>query len=287
LRSRKLVEKYAELMEKLKKQEETLKLRMKKVKHKIAVISGKGGVGKSVVTANIALAFAKKGYKVGILDADLHGPSIPKILGVRGNKLEVNSSGILPVTGPLNAKIMSIDFLLPKDETPVIWRGPLKMNAIKQFLSEVSWGELDVLFIDLPPGTGDEPLSVIKLLPEMDGVIVVTIPSEVSQLIVKKSIEFAKELNIPVIGVIENMSGFTCPNCGFQIDLFKSGGGEKIAKELNVPFLGKIPFDIELSQSSDEGQPLIMKNSKSKALKSFINIVNKIEEFFKGKSNVS
>lgn len=274
-------------MEKLKKQKETLKLRMKKIKHKVAVISGKGGVGKSFVTGNIALIFAKKGYKVGILDADLHGPSIPKILGVRGNKLEADSSGILPVLGPLNVKIVSIDFLLPKDETPVIWRGPLKMNAIRQFLSEVAWGELDVLFIDLPPGTGDEPLNIIKLLPEMNGVIVVTIPSELSQLIVKKSIEFAKELNISVIGVIENMSGFTCPNCGFQIDLFKSGGGEKIAKELNVPFLGRIPLDVEVTQSSDEGKPLIMKNLNSKALKSLINIANKIEESLKEKTNVS
>lgn len=282
-----MVEKYFEAMEKLKKQEEMLKARMKKVKHKIAVISGKGGVGKSIVTANIALSFAKKGYKVGILDADLHGPSIPKILGVRGNTLEASSLGILPVTGPLNIKIVSIDFLLPKDETPVIWRGPLKMNAIRQFLSEVAWGDLDILFIDLPPGTGDEPLSVIKLIPDMDGVIVVTIPSEVSQLVVKKSIEFAKELNIPIIGVIENMSGFICPKCGSQINLFSIGGGEKIAKELNIPFLGGIPLDIELSQSADEGQPFITRKSNSKALKSFIAITNKVEKFLKGKSNVS
>ncbi|MBS7658377.1 Mrp/NBP35 family ATP-binding protein [Candidatus Bathyarchaeota archaeon] len=274
-------------MEKLKKQEEMLKKRMKKVKHKVAVISGKGGVGKSIVTANIALSFAKKGYKIGILDADFHGPSIPKILGVRGSKLEASPLGILPVTGPLNIKIVSIDFLLPKDETPVVWRGPLKMNAIRQFLSEVAWGDLDILFIDLPPGTGDEPLSVIKLIPEMSGVVVVTTPSEVSQLVVKKSIEFAKELSIPVIGVIENMSGFACPNCGFQINLFNVGGGEKIAKELNVPFLGKIPLDIELSQSADEGAPLIIKKSNSKVLKSFFNITNKVEKFLKGDSNVS
>ncbi|MEM3553229.1 MAG: Mrp/NBP35 family ATP-binding protein [Candidatus Bathyarchaeia archaeon] len=282
-----MVEKYLEAMEKLKKQEEMLKKRMKKVKHKVAVISGKGGVGKSIVTANIALSFAKKGYKIGILDADFHGPSIPKILGVRGSKLEASPLGILPVTGPLNIKIVSIDFLLPKDETPVVWRGPLKMNAIRQFLSEVAWGDLDILFIDLPPGTGDEPLSVIKLIPEMSGVVVVTTPSEVSQLVVKKSIEFAKELSIPVIGVIENMSGFACPNCGFQINLFNVGGGEKIAKELNVPFLGKIPLDIELSQSADEGTPLIMKKSNSKVLKSFFNITNKVEKFLKGDSNVS
>ncbi|MEM1587628.1 MAG: Mrp/NBP35 family ATP-binding protein [Candidatus Bathyarchaeia archaeon] len=282
-----MVEKYLEAMEKLKKQEEMLKKRMKKVKHKVAVISGKGGVGKSIVTANIALSFAKKGYKIGILDADFHGPSIPKILGVRGSKLEASPLGILPVTGPLNIKIVSIDFLLPKDETPVVWRGPLKMNAIRQFLSEVAWGDLDILFIDLPPGTGDEPLSVIKLIPEMSGVVVVTTPSEVSQLVVKKSIEFAKELSIPVIGVIENMSGFACPNCGFQINLFNVGGGEKIAKELNVPFLGKIPLDIELSQSADEGTPLIIKKSNSKVLKSFFNITNKVEKFLKGDSNVS
>jgi ATP-binding protein involved in chromosome partitioning len=282
-----LVEKYFEAMEKLRKQDEMIKTRMKKIKHKIAVISGKGGVGKSIVTANIALAFAKKGYNIGILDADFHGPSIPKILGIRGNMLKASSSGILPVTGPLNIKIVSIDFLLPKDETPVIWRGPLKINAIRQFLSEVAWGDLDILFIDLPPGTGDEPLSLIKFIPEMDGVIVVTIPSEISQLVVKKSIKFAKELNIPIIGIVENMSGFTCPNCGFQINLFNAGGGRKIAEELNVPFLGEIPLDVELSKSADEGQPLIIKDSTSKTLKSFITIANKVEEFLKGKSNVS
>ncbi|RLI40438.1 ATP-binding protein, partial [Candidatus Bathyarchaeota archaeon] len=166
---------------------------MSKVKHKIAVISGKGGVGKSVVTANLAVAFALNGRegRVGILDADIHGPCIPKIIGLKGTRLQAGPPGIFPASGPLGIKVVSMDFLLPEQETPVIWRGPLKYQAIRQFLSDIVWGELDYLFIDLPPGTGDEPLSVMQLLPDMDGVVIVTIPSEVSQGVVKKAVSFA------------------------------------------------------------------------------------------------
>lgn len=264
---------------------ESLKLKMTKIKHKIAIISGKGGVGKSTVTVNLAMAFATHGYvnSVGVLDADITGPCIPKILGVKGQKLQVGPPGIFPAAGPLGIKVVSMDFLLPSDETPVIWRGPLKMRAIQQFLSDIAWGELDFLFIDLPPGTGDEPLSVMQLLPEMDGVVIVTIPSEVSQIVVKKAVTFAKQLNIPVIGIIENMSGFICPKCAEQVDIFKAGGGQKIAEDLAVPYLGKIPIDPEICRDSDKGSPFIIEHPNSPASKAFMEIVKVVEKFLKNR----
>ena len=268
-------------MKKVSEQEKRLRDRMKNVEHKIAVISGKGGVGKTVVTVNLATASALKGYRVGILDADIHGPSIPKMLGLHGQRLQAGPPGIFPVMGPMNVKVVSMDFLLPSDESPVIWRGPLKMSAIRQFLADVVWGDLDFLFIDLPPGTGDEPLSVMQLLPEMDGSIIVTIPSEVSQIVVKKAVMFSRELKVPVIGVIENMSSFICPNCGAEIDIFRSGGGEKIAKDLSVPFLGKIPIDPKICEASDEGIPFVVKYPDSRSAKSFMEIVEKVEAFVK------
>ncbi|HDM88465.1 MAG TPA: ATP-binding protein, partial [Candidatus Bathyarchaeota archaeon] len=238
---------------------------MSKVKHKIAVISGKGGVGKSVVTANLAVAFALNGRegRIGILDADIHGPCIPKIIGLKGTRLQAGPPGIFPASGPLGIKVVSMDFLLPEQETPVIWRGPLKYQAIRQFLSDIVWGELDYLFIDLPPGTGDEPLSVMQLLPDMDGVVIVTIPSEVSQGVVKKAVSFARQLKTRILGVIENMSGFICPNCGAEINIFKVGGGEKIANEMGIPFLGRIPIDPKICEDSDEGTPFILKHRDS------------------------
>ncbi|MBS7615018.1 Mrp/NBP35 family ATP-binding protein [Candidatus Bathyarchaeota archaeon] len=259
---------------------------MDKVKHKIAVISGKGGVGKTMVTVNLAIAFAKHGIasRIGILDADIHGPCVPKMLGIKGQMLKAGPPGAFPVTGPLGVKVVSMDFLLPNQESPVIWRGPLKMTAIRQFLSDIVWGELDFLFIDLPPGTGDEPLSVMQLLPEMDGVVIVTIPSEVSQDVVKKAVTFARMLNVPVIGIIENMSSFVCPNCGAQIDIFKVGGGEKISKDLEVPFLGKIPIDPRICEDSDKGIPFVVEDVNSPATKAFMTIVEKIEDFLNEKA---
>ena len=235
---------------------------MKKIKHKIAVISGKGGVGKSVTAVNLAIAFAMKGHedRVGLLDADLHGPCVPKMLGMEKEKLKVGPIGALPAVGPLGIKVASMAFVLEGKEVPVIWRGPLKMRAIQQFLSEIVWGELDFLFIDLPPGTGDEPLSVLKLLPEMDGVVIVTIPSEVSQDVVGKAITFSRQLNVPIIGVVENMSGFVCPDCGKETDIFKIGGGEKVAKDYGVPFLGKIPLDPRICEASDLGHPFVVEH---------------------------
>jgi ATP-binding protein involved in chromosome partitioning len=259
------------------------KARMNKIKHKIAVISGKGGVGKSTITVNLAMAFAMHGYanQIGILDADITGPCIPKIIGLHGKKLQVGPPGIFPAIGPLGSKVVSMAFLLPSDEVPVIWRGPLKGRAIGQFLSDIVWGELEFLFIDLPPGTGDEPLSVMQLIPELDGVVIVTLPSEVSQIVVKKAVTFARQLNIPIIGIIENMSGFVCPKCGEETDVFNNGGGTKIAKDLSVPFLGNIPIDPEVCRDSDKGIPFIIKHKQSPATKAFMEIVKKIEDFLK------
>jgi ATP-binding protein involved in chromosome partitioning len=263
-------------------EQQRLKQKMSKIKHKIAIISGKGGVGKSTVTVNLAMAFAMQGYanRVGILDADIHGPSVPKMLGLRGQRLQALAAGIIfPVTGPLGIKVVSMDFLLPSDDSPVIWRGPLKMRAIQQFLSDITWGELDFLFVDLPPGTGDEPLSIMQLIPEMDGVVIVTIPSEVSQIVVKKAVTFARQLGVPVIGIVENMSGFVCPKCGTEVSIFKTGGGRKIAEDLDIPFLGSIPIDPEICADSDDGKPFIVGLPESPASKAFMDIVKKIERY--------
>jgi len=267
-------------------EQKLLRTRMEKIKHKIAVISGKGGVGKSVITVNLAIAFAMHGhaYSVGILDADIHGPCVPKLLGMEGQKLTVGPIGAFPAVGPLGVKVVSMEFLLGSKEIPVIWRGPIKMIAIRQFLSEIAWGELDFLLIDLPPGTGDEPLSIMQLIPEMDGVVIVTIPSEVSQIVVSKAITFSRQLKVPVIGIIENMSGFICPKCGAETDVFKVGGGQKISEELDVPFLGRIPLDPRICEDSDRGLPFILEHPDSPAAKAFMEIVKKIEDFIKQKS---
>jgi ATP-binding protein involved in chromosome partitioning len=264
-----------------KKQQHELDLKLTKIKYKIAVMSGKGGVGKSTVTANLAAAFALNGHKgkVGVLDADIHGPCIPKMLGLKGQTLKGGADGkIVPVSGSIGIKVASVDFLLPNDDAPVIWRGPLKMQLIRQFLSDISWGELDFLFIDLPPGTGDEPLSVVQLVPDLDGVVIVTMPSEVSEAVVKKSVSFAKQANVPIIGIVENMSGFVCPDCGAKIDIFRAGAGKRIAHDPSVPFLGSIPIDPQICMDSDSGVSFT-KNPFSAAATAFKEIVHKIEQF--------
>ena len=257
---------------------------MGKITHKIAIISGKGGVGKSTVTVNLATAFAMQGKRVGILDADIHGPSVPRLLALEGKEVKASPIGAFPVEGPLGMKVMSIDFFL-SEESPAIWRGPLKMRAIKQFLGEVVWGELDYLFIDLPPGTGDEPLSIAQLLPEMDGVVIVTMPTQLSSSIVKKAVTFAEKLNMQTIGVVENMSGFVCPHCGKKTEIFGSGGGEKMAKEVNVQFLGSIPIDPKVGVDSDKGTPFVLSDKESAAAKAFMQVVAKVQEYINTKNS--
>ncbi len=265
-----------------------LEIRMGKVKHKIAVISGKGGVGKSVVTVNLAVAFAQRHdvATVGILDADIHGPCVPKMLGMKGQHLQAGPPGIFPAEGPQGLRVVSMDFLLQSDEVPVIWRGPLKMAAIRQFLSEIVWGDLDYLFIDLPPGTGDEALSVTQLLPDLDGVIIVTIPSEVSRDVVKKAVTFARTVGAPIIGVIENMSGFICPACGATFPIFGAGGGAAIASEMEVPFLGAIPIDPQISEDADKGIPFIVAQRDTRVTKAFDAIVDHVATFLTRESTL-
>ncbi len=268
-------------MDNLDEEMELLKMRMAKIRHKIAVISGKGGVGKSLVTVNLALALAMNGRngKIGILDSDFHGPCVPKMLGLKGSRLQSGPPGMFPAFGPLNIKVVSMAFLLPTDDSPVIWRGPLKMRAIRQFLSQIVWGDLDYLLIDLPPGTGDESLSVLQLLPEMDGVIIVTIPSEVSQEVVKKAVTFSRKMGVPIIGIVENMGHLVCPKCGEQIGVFGIGGGKQVASDMGVPFLGSIPLDPRISTAMDSGTPFIATQPDSPAAEEFYSIVAKIEKF--------
>jgi Mrp family chromosome partitioning ATPase len=233
------------------------------VKHVIMVLSGKGGVGKSTVSVNLAYALSNHGFKVGLLDLDMHGPNIPKMLGIEDHKLAIMGEMIEPVhvTGMLS--VISMAFLLPDTSTPIIWRGPMKMAAIQQFLNEVNWGTLDYLVVDLPPGTGDEALTIAQLAPNLRGAVIVTTPQDVATLDARKSAKFIQKLEVPVLGIIENMSGMVCPHCGEEIDLFGKGGGKKIADELSVPFLGAIPIDIEMRKAGDEGRPFIIRRGNS------------------------
>jgi len=263
-------------------EEQNLKIKasMERVRHKLVVLSGKGGVGKSTVAANLTIAMAGRGHQgqVGILDADITGPSIPKILGLRGRQLSLDAGGMLPTLGPLDIKVISMDFLLGSDETPVIWRGPLKSAAIRQFLADVVWGNLEFLIIDLPPGTGDEALSIMQMLPDIDGVIIVTTPSEVSQLVVKKAITFTRKMDKPLLGLVENMSGFFCPKCGAETAIFNAGGGEKMSRESGIPFLGRIPLDPRINAASDRGLPFILDQPEAPPARAFAQIVERIEE---------
>ncbi|KAA0003772.1 MAG: Mrp/NBP35 family ATP-binding protein [Thermoplasmata archaeon] len=256
--------------------EQNIARNLEKIKHKIVVMSGKGGVGKSTVATNLAVALSEKGKKVGLLDIDIHGPNIPKMLGIEDKKIGGDEKSMLPVSVSPNLSVISMAFLLKDRDMPVIWRGPLKMKAIKQFIGDVKWGELDYLIIDLPPGTGDEPLSIAQVIPG-GAAVVVTTPQDVALLDSRKAVMFAKTLNMPVIGIIENMSGFTCPHCGKEIDLFKVGGGKKSAEELGVPFLGSIPIDGRIVESGDSGKPFVLSEGM-KASDVFKSIVEKIEE---------
>jgi ATP-binding protein involved in chromosome partitioning len=256
---------------------------IQKIHHKVLVMSNKGGVGKSTVAVNLALGLVHKGMRVGLLDIDIHGPCIPNMLGLEGQPLVGDGKKIQPVAYTNNLKVVSMGFLLGDKESPVIWRGPLKIKAIQQFLEEVDWGDLDFLLIDSPPGTGDEPLSIAQLIKDIDGVIVVTTPQEIALLDSRKAVNFSRKLGVPVLGVVENMSGFICPHCGKRTDLFKTGGGEKAAKEMNVPFLGKIPFEPEIVSSGDEGKPFVWERKDSQAVRVLNEMVDQIMKNLKPK----
>jgi len=230
-----------------------LQSRLCRIRRKIVVLSGKGGVGKSTIAVHLAAALRRSGKRVGLLDVDIHGPSIPTMLGLEGRPVHGNEDGLLPLEAD-GVKVMSIGFLLRDQDSAVIWRGPMKMNAIKQFLQDVVWGDLDYLVIDSPPGTGDEPLSVCQLVGALEGAVIVTTPQKVAAVDVRKSITFCRQLRVPVLGVVENMSGFVCPKCGETTMIFGSGGGRKISEDMDVPFLGSVPFDPGVASSGDEGR---------------------------------
>jgi ATP-binding protein involved in chromosome partitioning len=262
----------------IQEQEKKVKANMSRIKNKVLVFSGKGGVGKTTTSVNLAFGLAKKGYQVGILDVDIHGPNVPKMLGIEKQSLTGSEAGMEPVSLLPNLKVVSLALIGFNNDEPVVWRGPLKGGVIRQFLADVNWGELDYLIVDSPPGTGDEPLSVCQLIEDISGAIVVTTPQDVAILDSKKGILFAKMLDVPFIGVIENMSGLICPHCQEKIDLFKSGGGKKIAAELDVTFLGKIPIEPEIVQLSDEGKPFVYYRKDTETAKIIEEIINKMDK---------
>ena len=278
----------------------------KGIKHKIMVLSGKGGVGKSTVATGLALSLAAKGLKVGLLDIDITGPNVPKMMNLDGQRLNVESGRILPAVGPNGVKVISMAFLLEDESTPVVWRGPIKLGAIQQFIGDVDWGNLDFLVIDFPPGTSDEPLTVAQSLPNIDGMVVVTTPQEVALLDSRKSIGFAESLKVPIIGVVENMSGYTLRGKGASgsvfsvlgpggkdidvtvsddgswavtLDIFKSGGGASTAEKTGVPFLGALPFDPGVVRGGDDGVHRIIAEPEGESAKAFSAVVEKIEDF--------
>ncbi len=272
-----------------------LQKRLASVRHTVAIMSGKGGVGKSLMTANLAAALGLRGHNVGVVDADINGPSIAKMMGVRSAQINYDADGVKPAVNPLGVKVMSMDLFLKNDETPVLWeaqtqkdaftwRGTMEVTALREFLSDTEWGALDYLLIDLPPGSDRLP-NLVDLLPTLGGIIVVTIPSGVSQLVVKKSLTMAKKLpHIPVIGIIENMSAYICASCGKTEDLFPTGNTEETAHQFNIPLLAKVPFDPRISIAADDGTNFLEHNAETPAGKAIIEVGKKIETCFDNKT---
>lgn len=253
---------------------------LKKIKHKFMVMSGKGGVGKTSTSVNLAIALASKGFKVGLVDVDIHGPDVPRMLGITG-ELDINQNHkLLPKLYGSNLKVISIESLMLNKDDAIIWRGPMKFSAIKQFIGDVEWGELDFLVVDSPPGTGDEPLTIAQTIKDVQAIIVTT-PQEVSLADVRKSINFCKTVKMNVFGLIENMSGFSCPHCGKSVDLFGTGGGEKTAKDAGISFLGRIPFDPAMVSCGDEGLAYQDEHKGSEVTKAFARIAERIAKLIK------
>ena len=256
----------AKVVQQITEQMKAVKTRMAAVRHKLVVMSGKGGVGKSMTTVNLALALARQGHQVGVLDVDLNGPCVPQMLGMRGRRFTITQDGALPPVGPLGLKVGSMDFFL-EELSPVRWKGPMdlspvwlgvwEMNVLREFIADIVWGEIDYLLADLPPGAAaDKPPVIAGFIPDLDGAIVVTTPSEVASDVVQKSIAYARDLGIKVLGLVENMSCFRCPQCGTESALFE-GDTEAMCLALDLPLLGRIPFDRTLAKSFDKGEPLL------------------------------
>ncbi|MGI6638515.1 MAG: P-loop NTPase [Desulfobulbus sp.] len=250
-----------------------------KIKNKILVMSGKGGVGKSTVAVNLALSLAKRGHKVGLMDVDLHGPDVCRMLNLTGMLVAPEDpNGLVP---PLiyndTLKVVSLEYMMKDRDEAIIWRGPLKIQAIRQFVSDMDWGELDYLVVDAPPGTGDEPLSVAQTIPGVQA-LVVTTPQEVALADVRKSINFCKTVDMPIVGLVENMSGFVCPHCNQGVDIFSKGGGERTAQEFDLPFLGSIPMDPQVVSGGDTGSPYLSSGTDSPAAKAFEAVVSAVEQ---------
>jgi len=256
-------------------EDKSIKTSLGRIKNKFLVMSGKGGVGKTSVSVNLSIALANMGYQVGLMDVDIHGPDVPRMLGIKG-MLDVGKTNKLsPMRYSDNLRAVSIESLIVNKDDAIIWRGPLKYSAIKQFIGEVEWGDLDYLVIDSPPGTGDEPLTIAQTIPDAKAIIVTT-PQEVSLADVRKSINFCKAVKMQILGLIENMSGFICPHCGQNVDLFGSGGGERTARAVGINFIGKIPFDPKVVSCGDAGVSLQEKYTDSQVTGAFTDIVNKI-----------
>lgn len=253
--------------------------RMKEITYKIVVMSNKGGVGKSTITTNLGVALSRKGFKVGIADADIHGPNIPMMLGVEGKRLKGSGDGVMPLEVMPNLKVASLSFLIEDPSMPVIWRDAAKWDFLCELMGSVCWGSLDFLLVDLPPGTGNEAISIIELIGKVDGSVIVTTPQDVVLLDVKKAVFFSRDSNVPIIGIVENMSGLKCPHCHENIDVFKTGGGVKICVELGVPFLGKIPLDPDITEKCDSGEAFVAAYPSSVAAKVFDEIASKCEVF--------
>lgn len=249
-----------------------------RIKQKIVVLSGKGGVGKSTVAANLAAGLALEGKKVGLLDVDVHGPSIPRLLKLAGIQPGLEGDMMIPVEWNWNLKVMSLGFLIPDSDEAVIWRGPVKGGVIKQFLENVAWGDLDYLVVDCPPGTGDEPLSVMQLLGETAQGLIVTSPQAVAVDDVRRSVTFCRRMGNPVLGIVENLSGFVCPDCGSVHNIFSTGGGEALAKDMGVPFLGRIPLDPSVASAGDAGEAYLAVKGQSPSALAFKDIVARVME---------
>jgi len=259
-------------------QENAITRSLGKIKNKLLVMSGKGGVGKSTISVNLALSLAARGHKVGLMDVDLHGPDVVRMLDMKGNlePPENPNSLIPPLKYNENLKVVSLEYMMQDRDEAIIWRGPLKIQAIRQFVSDMDWGELDYLVIDAPPGTGDEPLSIAQTIPNVKAVIVTT-PQKVALADVRKSINFCKIVGVEIVGVVENMSGFVCPNCNTTVDIFKSGGGEEVARDFDLAFLGRVPMDPKVVIAGDDGKPYLSSDTDSPAIKAFAGVVDAVE----------